>query len=79
MELHVTLFCIFQVSYKCVIILSKFKGKCCWENWTVTSKKNEIRTFFDIIHKDKIKMDKDLSVRLDNIKQRKTKAGHSLT
>ena len=31
--------------------------KWCWENWTSTCKKNEIRTFSNTIHKNKLKMD----------------------
>jgi len=32
-------------------------NKGCWENWTATGKKNEIRRLPKNIHKDKIKMD----------------------
>ena len=35
---------------------SLFK-KWCWENWRATCKKNEIRSFFNTIHKNKLKMD----------------------
>ena len=31
-------------------------NKWCWENWTATLK-NEMRTFFNTIHKNKLKMD----------------------
>ena len=31
-------------------------NKWCWENWSTTSK-NEIRTFSNTIHKNKLKMD----------------------
>ena len=32
-------------------------NKWCWVNWTAMCKKNEIRTFPNTIHKDKLKMD----------------------
>ena len=32
-------------------------NKWCWENWTATCKRNEIRTLPNTIHKDKLKMD----------------------
>ena len=32
-------------------------NKWCWENWTATCKKNEIRSFFNSIHKNNLKMD----------------------
>ena len=32
-------------------------SKWCWENWTAICKKNEIRTFFNTILKNKLKMD----------------------
>ena len=35
---------------------SLFK-KWLWENWTDTCKKNEIRSFFNTIYKNKLKMD----------------------
>ena len=41
-------------------------NKWCWGNWTATC--NEIRTFHNIIHKDKLKWMKDLKVRPETIK-----------
>ena len=32
-------------------------NKLCWENWTATCKKNEIRTLPNTIHKDKLTKD----------------------
>ena len=32
-------------------------NKWCWENWTALLKKNEIRTFLNTAHKNKLKMD----------------------
>ena len=31
-------------------------NKCCWENWTATCKKNEIKTLHNAIHKEKLKI-----------------------
>ena len=32
-------------------------NKWCWEKWKATCKKNEIRTLYNTIHKNKLKMD----------------------
>ena len=37
-------------------------NKWCWENWTATCKKNEIRTLPNTIRRDKLKWIKDLNV-----------------
>ena len=55
-------------------------NKWCWENWTVTCKKNEIRTLFNTIHKNKLKMDKRPKCKTGYYKtQSKTQAEHSFT
>ena len=41
--------------------------------------KNEIRSFFNSKHKNKLKMDKGLNVKLDTIKLLGKHAEHSLT
>ena len=46
----------------------KKTGQWCWENWTATCKKNEIRTGPHTIYKNKLKMDLGLNVRLEAIK-----------
>ena len=43
-------------------------NKWCWENWTATYKKFEIRPPTYTLHKNKLKMDKRLKYKLDTIK-----------
>ena len=43
-------------------------NKQCWENWTATCKKAEIRTFPSAIHKDKLKTDKRPKCKTRNYK-----------
>ena len=43
-------------------------NKWCWENWTATCKKSEVRTLSNTIHKDKSKMDKRPRCKTRNYK-----------
>ena len=43
-------------------------NKWCWKNWTATCKKNEIRTLFNTIHKNKLKMDQRSKCKTRNYK-----------
>ena len=43
-------------------------NKWCWGNWTAMCKKNEIRTLFNNIQKNKFKWIKDINVRPNTVK-----------